>query len=87
MDYFSGTIPTNLFNLQQPEILWLNHSDFTGSIPTRAGKLSEIEKLYLAESYITGSLLGIFAKIHPYPDYIPEIPPNSWNSHLPRWVS
>ena len=52
----TGTIPTEIGNLQALEGLDLASNDLTGTIPTEIGNLQALEALWLSENDLTGAI-------------------------------
>ena len=52
----TGSIPTQLGNLSELEVLHLNHNKLTGSIPTEIGNLSNLTELWLQSNRLSGSI-------------------------------
>ena len=52
----TGSIPTDLGNLDSLERLVLSNNQLTGAIPTQLGNLARLETLYLDNNQLTGTL-------------------------------
>ncbi len=53
---FDGTIPDDIFQLDQVQLLFLNGNHFSGRIPSQLAKLTSLTKLELFDNRFTGPL-------------------------------
>lgn len=63
---FSGTIPDDIFELDQVQILFLNGNHFSGRIPTQLAKLTSLTRVELFDNAFTGPLpteLGLLTNL------------------------
>ena len=77
----TGSIPSQLGNLTELEVLYLNHNKLTGSIPTEIGNLSNLTELWLQGNQLSGSiptrigdlsnLKGLYLNVNQLSDSIP----------------
>ena len=51
-----GTIPAELANLTQLQVLYLQDNELNGEIPAQLGNLTQLQELDLAENQLTGSI-------------------------------
>ncbi|NQU67207.1 MAG: leucine-rich repeat domain-containing protein, partial [Candidatus Marinimicrobia bacterium] len=52
----TGSIPLELSNLTNLQVLWLSSNELTGSIPPELGNLTNLERLWLSDNQLTGSI-------------------------------
>jgi len=56
LNWLSGSIPTELANLNNLDALYLHDNQLTGSIPPELGNLGNLKVLYLSTNQLTGSI-------------------------------
>jgi hypothetical protein len=53
---FTGTLPTELGNMEALNDLWLTQNSFTGPLPSELGTLTAVSRLRLNQNSFTGTL-------------------------------
>ena len=53
---FSGSIPSEIGNFSNLNVLWLADNQFSGEIPASIGNLNNLHTLMLAENHFTGEI-------------------------------
>ncbi len=59
----TGSLPPELGNLSELQVLWLSDNSLTGPLPPEIGNLSQLQGLYLYKNSLTGSIPSELGKL------------------------